>query len=136
MKATPSSLARWLRFNAVGAIGIGVQLAVLALLHKGLGMSNLLATTLAVEAAVLHNFLWHERFTWPDRKANGRTYRLLKFNLSTGVFSIAGNLVFTKFLLELEINYLLAATASIALCSIINFSINDRFVFAIAPTRS
>jgi putative flippase GtrA len=99
-------------------------------------MSNLLATTLAVEAAVLHNFLWHERFTWPDRKANGRTYRLLKFNLSTGVFSIAGNLVFTKFLLELEINYLLAATASIALCSIINFSINDRFVFAIAPTRS
>ena len=136
MKATPSSLTRWLRFNAVGAIGIGVQLAVLALLHKGLGISYLLATTLAVEAAVLHNFFWHERFTWPDRKANGRIYRLLKFNLSTGVFSIVGNLVFTKFLLGLEINYLLAATASIALCSIINFPINDRFVFAIAPTRS
>jgi putative flippase GtrA len=136
MKAIPSSLNRWLRFNAVGAIGIGVQLAVLALLHKGFGMSYLLATTLAVEAAVLHNFFWHERFTWADRKANGRIYRLLKFNLSTGIFSIVGNLVFTKFLLELEINYLLAATASIALCSIINFSINDRFVFAIAPTRS
>lgn len=56
MKAFPNSLTRWLRFNAVGAIGLGVQLATLAFVHSSLGMNYLLSTAIAVEAAVLHNF--------------------------------------------------------------------------------
>ena len=48
----------WLKFNTVGAIGIGVQLAALAALKSGLELNYLLATGLAVEAAVLHNFVW------------------------------------------------------------------------------
>ena len=58
---------RWLKFNLVGAIGIVVQLAVLGILNGILKLDYLPATALAVEAAVLHNFLWHERFTWADR---------------------------------------------------------------------
>ena len=60
---------RWLKFNAVGAAGIGVQLAVLVSLRAGLHLHYLLATALAVEATVLHNFFWHKRFTWADRKS-------------------------------------------------------------------
>ena len=62
----PISAVRWLKFNLVGTIGIGVQLGMLYLLTS-LGVDYMLATALAVESAVLHNFLWHERFTWPDR---------------------------------------------------------------------
>ena len=61
---------RWLKFNAVGALGMIVQLGSLGLLIHVLGMHYMLATALAVEAAVLHNFLWHRRWTWAeDRKS-------------------------------------------------------------------
>ena len=60
-------LVRWLRFNFVGGIGIGVQFLMLFLLKSALHLDYLLATALAVEAAVVHNFIWHERYTWADR---------------------------------------------------------------------
>ena len=58
---------RWLKFNLVGGFGIVVQLAALLGLKSGLHLGYLPATALAVEAAVIHNFFWHERYTWADR---------------------------------------------------------------------
>jgi putative flippase GtrA len=60
---------RWGVFNIVGLIGIGVQLVMLVVLKGWLGIHYLAATVLAVEAAILHNFIWHERWTWVDRTA-------------------------------------------------------------------
>jgi putative flippase GtrA len=122
---------RWLKFNAVGGIGIGVQLVVLAALKTGLRLDYLLATGLAVEAAVIHNFLWHERFTWADRVSESRWARFAKFNLTTGLFSIVGNLVLMKALVGwVGMNYLVANGITIGLCSLVNFVVSDRVVFA------
>ena len=129
-----TGLVRWLKFNAVGALGIGVQLGALALLTSVLKINYLLATGLAVEAAVLHNFIWHEAFTWADRRAPDRLMRLLKFNLTTGALSMTGNVAFTKVLSDAGVNYLAANALSIAACSVINFFLNDRFVFARSRT--
>jgi putative flippase GtrA len=127
---SPSGLVRWLMFNAVGAIGIAVQLAVLTLLKSGLGLNYLLATGLAVEAAVLHNFFWHERFTWSDRRAQTSLGKLVKFNLTTGGLSILGNIVAMKFLVEVAgLEYLFANLLSIAACSVLNFFVADRAIF-------
>ena len=63
------SAQRWWRFNAVGVLGFVVQLGVLGLCAHALHWDYLLATALAVEAALLHNFFWHERYTWADRTA-------------------------------------------------------------------
>lgn len=131
MNDTRKTLVRWLKFNAVGAIGIGVQLGVLSLLTSGLGLNYLLGTGLAVETAVLHNFFWHERFTWSDRRARFTARRLWKFNVTTGVCSLAGNLLFTKLLVDSGLSYLPANASAIALCSIANFVVNDRMVFVI-----
>lgn len=121
---------RWLKFNAVGAVGIGVQLAVLAALRSGLGIGYLPATALAVEAAVIHNYLWHERFTWADRETESSLVRFLKFNLTTGLLSIGGNLLLMRILVgEWRMNYLIANVATIATCSIVNFVLSDRVVF-------
>jgi putative flippase GtrA len=62
-----SKLVRWCKFNFVGGIGIGVQFSALFLLKTVLHFDYLLATAIAVEAAVVHNFVWHEQFTWADR---------------------------------------------------------------------
>jgi putative flippase GtrA len=65
--APPSTLLRWCKFNFVGGIGIGVQFAALFLVKGVLHFNYLAATAIAVEAAVVHNFVWHEQFTWVDR---------------------------------------------------------------------
>ena len=87
-------LKAWLKFNAVGLIGVGVQLAALAFFRSLLGWGIRVATLTAVECAVLHNFVWHERWTWAHRElsARGIVGRLLKFNVSNGLISMLGNL--------------------------------------------
>jgi putative flippase GtrA len=132
MNSSRAGLVRWLKFNAVGAVGICVQLGVLALLTSVLRLNYLFATALAVESAVIHNFFWHERFTWSDRRTSAGVGRFLKFNFTTGIFSLAGNVVFTKLLVDAGMSSLLANGSAIALCAIINFMLNDRLVF-IAP---
>jgi putative flippase GtrA len=129
----PPTARRWLKFNAVGALGIAVQLVVLLGLRTGFHFSYLLATALAVEAAVVHNFLWHERYTWADRvQPSWRKSlpRLLRFNLTTGGVSIAGNLALMKVMVgRSHLNYLLANGVAIALCSLVNFLVCEGWVF-------
>jgi putative flippase GtrA len=124
---------RWLKFNLVGAIGIVVQLAVLGILNGVLTVGYLPATALAVEAAVLHNFLWHERFTWADRASVTRRQallRLVRFNLTTGAVSILGNLLLMKLLVgQAHVPALAANLASIAGCSLVNFLVSEYVVF-------
>lgn len=67
LRSVGSVATRWLKFNLVGGIGIVVQMLTLVMLKTGLHFNYLLATALAVETAVIHNFFWHERFTWADR---------------------------------------------------------------------
>lgn len=125
-----SNWVRWWKFNAVGAMGIVVQLIALTVLKTGLHLNYLLATALAVEAAVVHNFFWHERYTWADRGPSVRLVRLTKFNLSTGTFSILGNVLVMKFFVDgIGLNYFAANLVSIAVCSILNFLVADRLVF-------
>jgi putative flippase GtrA len=124
---------RWFKFNVVGGLGVAIQMGCLALLYKGLHLNYLVATALAVEAAVLHNFAWHERFTWKDRKhagARDRWMRLLRFHAGNGLVSIAGNVVLMGLLVgRLHIHYLVANGISIAICSFINFALSEWFVF-------
>jgi putative flippase GtrA len=122
---------RWLKFNLVGGLGIGVQLGCLALLRHW--MHYLVATALAVEIAVLHNFVWHERFTWKDRPGGGRErlMRLLRFHLGNGAVSILGNVGLMWLLVErLHMRHLLVANGiAIAICSFLNFALGEWFVF-------
>jgi len=124
---------RWIKFNAVGALGIAVQMVALFLLKSVLHLNYLVATAFAVEAAVVHNFFWHERFTWVDRvraAAQGVGKRMLRFNLTTGGVSIVGNLALMKLLAGMaHMNYFAANVIAIALCSLANFVASDEWVF-------
>jgi putative flippase GtrA len=123
----------YLKFNLVGALGIIVQLLALHFFSVILGLNYLIATALAVEAAILHNFALHERWTWSDRPRHNRIeslYRLLRFNSTTGAISIIGNLIFMKILSgRLHLPIPLANLLSIAACSLFNFLIANNFVF-------
>lgn len=126
-------VTRWLRFSAVGAMGISVQLLAVYTFGFIWSISSFWATALAVEAAVLHNFFWHEHFTWAERHAAacGRILRrLLAFNATTGAVSIVGNLLCVSVLMRQVHAPLLAANPlAVAACSLINFIVNEKLVF-------
>jgi len=127
-------LRRWFKFNLVGAIGILVQFVALFVLKGIFHFNYLAATAVAVEAAVVHNFAWHEQFTWADRVQASWSQsvpRFAKFNLTTGAVSILGNLALMKVLVGYGgMNYMVANAVAIALCSLANFLVSEQWVFA------
>ena len=129
----PGRFNRWLRFNGIGALGAGLQLAVLGVLTRLTPLHYLWATVVAVEATVLHNFCWHERWTWSDRPSASRMHvyrRLGRFQLTNGLISVAGNLVLMRvFAGGLGMDTLAANIIAILLCSLANFGASEWLVF-------
>ncbi|HSQ20938.1 MAG TPA: GtrA family protein [Blastocatellia bacterium] len=118
------------KFSAVGAGGVLVQIMTLSILLRVGGMHYLAATALAVEASVLNNFVWHRRWTWADRPSSSPALVLLRFNATNGAMSLIGNLAVMLILVSgLKLNPYVANLITIAICSIVNFALADRFVF-------
>jgi hypothetical protein len=86
-----------------------------------------------VEAAIIVNYLWHERYTWRDRPAAStreRWLRLGRFNLLTSLTSIAGSIVVTAILVEyFTLSAIAANVASVVVLSIVNFIGANTLVF-------
>ena len=123
-------MVRWWRFNAVGIAGVLVQLTALSLLTGLLGVPYLIATPVAVEVALLHNFVWHEKWTWQGLVAGERWRRLRRFHIANGLVSIAGNTVFTWcFKQTFGLPLLPANLAAITVTSLVNFAVASLWVF-------
>jgi putative flippase GtrA len=112
---------------------VALQLGLLALLVHVAGVHYLIAAVAAVEAAVLHNFVWHQHWTWRDRRTASRgaaVMRLTRFNILNGGISLAGNALVMALLAGHGGMEPVAANAvAIALCSIANFAASETLVF-------
>ena len=123
---------RTIVFAGVGALGFVVQMAALASLLAA-GCPYLPATAISVELAVVHNFFWHERWTWADRIARqyGVAGRLVRFHVATGSTSIAGSLALTViYVIWLGLGPLAANALAVASMAVANYLIADRWVFS------
>ena len=134
-------MLHWIKFNVVGVGGFALQAgALFVLTHTTHSISYLAATALAVELAVLNNFVWHQLWTWKDRPSItpiATLRRLAKFNITTGLVSIAGNLVFMSILVgRLGFAIVLANLISVVACSLLNFILADRIAFTIADSAA
>ena len=128
---------RFVRFNSVGVAGFALQITLLSILVY-LGVHYLVATALAVEAAVLHNFFWHERWTWADRPAGGRArlWRLARFHALNGAVSLVGNLLLMRlFVGTFGIPAIPANLLSVLSCAAVNYFGSDRVVFRDPASR-
>jgi putative flippase GtrA len=120
----------WLRFNAVALAGFAVQAAALQLLLRVLGTHYIAAAAIAVEIAVLHNFLWHRRWTWGARNARASWRLLVRYHLSNGLVSLAGTVALMPlFVAGAGLPPGLANLAATLLCGLVNFALLDRYVF-------
>jgi putative flippase GtrA len=126
-------LTRFLRFNLVGLLGIVTQLTTLTILNRAIPARYLLTSTFAVELTLLHNFLWHLHYTWPQTRLTRRaaTSALLRFHLSNGLISLLGNLAFMHlFVHSAHLPVLLANAITIATCGLANFLLAHHWVFS------
>jgi putative flippase GtrA len=121
---------RWLRFNLVGVMGFALQtLTLWALVHWS-GLPSSISIAIAVLVAVSHNFLWHERFTWPNRPRTERARRWLSFHVSNGLISLITNVGLTLAVIRLTGLPVVASNViAVISASVLNFLIADRLVF-------
>ena len=118
------------KFALVGAIGMTLQLSLLVLFTRKFQLPTTISTALAVEITVLHNFAWHQRFTWKDRERSSLR-SLLRFHIGNGAVSLLGNIFINSILIDhLLVAPWLAGVISIASCSIVNFAIADSWAFS------
>jgi putative flippase GtrA len=114
-----------------------VQLSTLQALTVGFGLPYVPATVLSVEAAILHNFIWHERWTWRDVAGTRRAAwpaRLLRFNGLAALAGFAGNVAFTALYVEAAgMPLLLANALAVISLAAINFIVADRLVYIARP---
>ena len=127
-----STFIRWSKFNLVGAVGMVVQLAALALFNRCVPGHYLLTSAAALELTLLHNFVAHLHYTWSDRRHNSAVLaQLVRFHLSNGLVSMLGNLALMRLLVGVAHTPLLAANAIAILgCSILNFCLGNNWAFA------
>ena len=132
-----STFIRWWKFNLVGAMGMVLQLATLALLDGWVPDHYLYASAAAIELALLHNFVWHLHYTWRDRRDDSTTLsKLVRFQLSNGLVSMLGNLALMWILVEGAcVPLLVANSIAILCCSIVNFLLGNNWAFVARELR-
>ncbi len=126
-----STLSRWWRYNLVGVMGMVLQLGALALLDQWAPERYLCASALALELALVHNFIWHLHFTWHDRRDRTTLLaQLVRFQLSNGLVSMVGTLALMRILVqEAHLPLLVANAIAILCCAIGNFLLADNWAF-------
>jgi len=132
-KKAMNLFTRWIKFNAVGAIGVVIQLSALALMVACFDIHYLAATAIAVEAAIIHNYVWHEKWTWSEVTSENATRwlnRLLRFHVTNGFTSMVGNVLIMRSLVgTFQVPVLYANLTAIAICSLVNFLLSNFWVF-------
>ena len=130
LREVPQAGRAW-KFTFVGVLGLLVNLGLLFLLSATAGLPRGPAWFLAVEAAVLHNFIWHQSFTWRDRREAGAGVwlrRATTFHLSVaGTVAINGTLFGVLSIAGAPL--ILAGMAGIGCAAVFNFVVGDRWVF-------
>jgi putative flippase GtrA len=124
-----------MKFNMVGALGMGLQLSAFTLFNRWTAGHYLFASAASVELALLHNFVWHSTCTWRDRRDSlTPSQKLMRFHLSNGLVSIFGNLVLMRLLVHsIHLPLLVSNSLAILSCSFANFYLSHNWAFPVAP---
>ena len=127
---------RFIKFCLVGLSGVLVNEGLLWLLTEGMGLYYVLSAAIAIETAILTNFILNDIWTFRDRRSPGIKSVLgrgLKFNLvSVGGLGINMAILWT-FTEVVGISYLVSNLIGIAGATVWNFTINTLWTWRANP---
>lgn len=123
-------LRRLVRFGAVGAAGVLVNTALLALLVEVAGLGRPLAAVVATEGAIISNFVLNDRWTFRDARSSlpwpRRAWRYHTVAVGGLAISVA---VFTSLLRASSLHYAVANLGAISAATLWNYAMNARFTW-------
>jgi dolichol-phosphate mannosyltransferase len=134
----PAERQRFMRFALVGATGVVVNFAFLALglyLFAGFEPASreASASALGIGASIISNFVLNDVWTWGDRKKGARkrdvALRLSTYALGAGLAAALQFGIAALGRAVLGAHVYLAQAAGIAVGTLINYVINNRVVF-------
>jgi putative flippase GtrA len=121
------------KFMAVAWLGMVVNTACLFLFKGVLHIRIIPAGMLAIEVAIIHNFIWLRHWAWRDRTLNGhRSFfrQLLLYNVFTGAVDMVANVsVLWSLSTLLHIHYLLANLLGMVAGPFVKFWVNEKIIF-------
>jgi dolichol-phosphate mannosyltransferase len=121
---------RIFKFGIVGLSGIVVNQGLLIFLRESAGLSLWIAGAVAIEVAVLNNFLWNDIWTFKSTggqpRLSSRWHRLLAFELVSSGGAIINYAVLNCMVFFLATDYKIANIIGILLGFIWNFMMNRR----------
>jgi putative flippase GtrA len=114
------------KFAVVGGSGTILNTVVLYLLYRRLHMPLVAASAVAVELAVVNNFLLNDRWTFAARSRSIR--RFAKFNVSS-LGGLAVNVLSVWLLTRIGLNVLVANLVGIAAGMVVNITLSVTWVW-------
>lgn len=127
----PDVSQRVMRFAAVGLLGLTVQVTVLHILVLELAWPTGWSALMAIEVALLHNLLWHERWTWRGHGRGGRERwrQWATFHAANGSLSLGLTPLVTVLLVGWGCPLVMGHLVAVGLVGVVNFWLADRWVF-------
>jgi dolichol-phosphate mannosyltransferase len=116
----------------VGISGIAVNLGILFVLVEFCALNKDLASPVAIEFAVLNNFIWNDLWTFrsvENQKVSGRLQRLVTFNIVSVGGAVINYAIFLMLTSWFAVYYLAAQFIGILVGFIWNFLINRRITW-------
>lgn len=119
---------KFIKFCFVGASGVVINLGLLYILTEFASWYYLVSSAFAIEVSIISNFLLNNWWTWKKKK-KGFISRFFKFNL-VSLIALVMNMSILFFFTEIiGLWYILSNLIGIAIATIVNFSLNDRWTF-------
>ena len=120
------------KYYAVGASGVLVNLGLLFYLTEFVGLWYFLSYTLAISASITSNFILNKIWTFKDSIDSQKTIVMYVKFVSVSLLGMGIQLASVYVLVEsYAVYYMLAAVISIGIAGAINFVINRRWTFGV-----
>jgi dolichol-phosphate mannosyltransferase len=124
---------RMIKFGIVGTSGIFVNQCVLVLCVKIFNIDYKIGSLMAIETAIITNFLLNYNLTFGDRKrkdVKSKAAAFLKFNATSFATAFLLNWGTLVFLTEVaHIKYWISNLAGIFVAAAVNFCVSNFWVF-------
>lgn len=119
-------VARMLKFACVGCIGVGINTGALYIFSRWVGLPLAAASALAVELAVIGNYLMNARWTFGSRVTSFR--RFAKFNLAS-LLGLGLNVMIVWLVTRLGVYFLAANLLGITAGFASNYALSSIWVW-------
>jgi len=90
-------IKRFIKFAIVGAVGLVIDIALLNIFERNLGMAVPVAVALAFVIAATHNFIWNRLWVYPESRTQKKRRQMPVFLAVNAAGLLISELIFLLF---------------------------------------